>query len=63
MKDLFLKKISRCFNNDAVAYLHYKLRCYEGIDIDVRARELEARYDPDVLDAQASRTDFPFLIQ
>lgn len=47
MKELFCAKLARTTGDrvpDMVAYLHYKLNCYESVDETIRARELEARF-------------------
>ncbi|OBA23260.1 hypothetical protein METBIDRAFT_9544 [Metschnikowia bicuspidata var. bicuspidata NRRL YB-4993] len=47
LKKAFLKRLSRSADlhkDDIVSYLFYKLACYEEAGIDMRARELEARY-------------------
>lgn len=46
-KDFFLSKLSRATATeieDSVSYLHLKLSCYESIDLEVRTREIHARY-------------------
>lgn len=48
IKALFMSKLSRSANaeiEDIVSYLHYKLSCYQGVDLDVRAREMQVQYD------------------
>lgn len=47
IKSLFLSKLSRSAAKkveDVVSYLHYKLECYEDVELDVRAREMQVKY-------------------
>lgn len=48
IKALFMSKLSRSANaeiEDIVSYLHYKLGCYQDVELDVRAREMQVQYD------------------
>lgn len=49
LKGSLLKKIAKRSGTnfqDFLSYLHYKLECYEILDVDIRVRELETRFDP-----------------
>lgn len=48
IKALFMSKLSRSADaemEDIVSYLHYKLGCYQDVELDVRAREMQVQYD------------------
>lgn len=47
IKSLFLHKLSRGAGvaiDDHVSYLHYMLDCYQNVELDVRAREMQVQY-------------------
>lgn len=49
LKGSLLKKIAKTAGvntKDFLSYLIYKLECYETLDVDIRVRELETRFDP-----------------
>lgn len=49
LKGSYLKRIAKTANvntKDFLAYLFYRLECYEVLDVDIRVRELETRFDP-----------------
>lgn len=49
IKALFMSKLSRSANaeiEDIVSYLHYRLNCYQDVELEVRAREMQVQYDP-----------------
>lgn len=58
LKRAFLKRVSRSVDEhkeDLMSYLFYKLTCYEAIAVDIRVRELEARYSTSEADFETGQ--------
>lgn len=49
IKNSYIRKITKnvtCKPIEFASYLYYSLECYERLDLEIRVRELEARYEP-----------------